>query len=86
MAENIIGDMVTERGRTIKFGAATNLDCPACNSTGVRDNRKLHIRSNISDSVTLECPSCAYNEHRPVSEVPEAQGNVTDIKGRPLKR
>lgn len=86
MAENIIGDVITEGGRTVEFGKQTSIDCPSCNPTGSRGDRKLYIRSNIEKSVTLECPACAYNEHKPVSDVPEAQEAITDIKGRPIQR
>jgi len=86
MAENIIGDVITEKGRTIEFGKKTSFDCPSCNPTGAREDRKLYIRSNIENSVTLECPSCAYNVHKPISDVPEALESITDIKGRPIKR
>ena len=84
MAENIRGDIITEAGRDVKFGAKTSEDCPSCNPTGSKD-RKLFIRSNIENSVTLECPNCAYNVHKPVSDVPEAQGHIRDILGRPVR-
>lgn len=86
MAENIIGDLVSEKGRQVKFEKKTERACPSCNANGIHEDRVLYIRANIENSVTLECPNCAYSEHKPISEVPEAQGQVTDIKGRPLDR
>jgi len=85
MAENIIGDTLSEKGRSIKFEKKTARICPSCNPTGIHEERVLHIRSNISNSVTLECPNCAYTEHKPIGEVPEAYDSLTDIHGRPIK-
>lgn len=85
MVENIRGDLISEEGRTISFGKKTDKFCPSCNPGASREDRFLHIVSNIENSVTLECPKCAYQEHKPISEVPEALGQITDIKGRPIK-
>jgi len=85
MVENIYGDLISEKGRTISFDKKTSRTCPSCNPNGTRENRVLHIVSNIENSVTLECPTCAYQEHRPISEVPESYGSITDIKGRPIR-
>lgn len=84
MAENIRGDIVTKKGRDIKFGKETSQPCPSCNQFGNDESRMLHIRSSIDNSVTLECPNCAYMVHKPIGEVPEAMGNITDIMGRPV--
>lgn len=85
MAENILGDLVSEKGRRIKFEGKTSIPCPSCNSSGIHENRVLYIRSHIENSVTLECPNCAYTEHKPVDEIPEF-ASTTDIMGRPIKR
>lgn len=75
MAEHIIGDVITAAGRTVKFGAALERDCPTCN----RD--KMHIRVVIDNTATIECPSCGYYENVPKDEVIE----MKDVKGRPIK-
>jgi predicted nucleic-acid-binding Zn-ribbon protein len=84
MAENIRGDIVSEKGRGVTFEKKTERPCPVCNANDMHEDRVLHIRSHIENSVTLECPNCAYTTHLPISDVPEAQGNITDIKGRPV--
>lgn len=86
MAENIRGDIVTKRGRDIEFGKITSRPCPTCNQFGNIEERMLYIRSSIDNSVTLECPNCTYTEHKPIGEVSEALGEITDIKGRPVSR
>lgn len=85
MAENIIGDLVSAKGRRVEYEKKTDRVCPSCNPTGIHESRVLHVRSNIENSVTLECPNCAYTTHVPISEVPEIRGQLTDIKGRPIK-
>lgn len=86
MAENIIGDTISREGRRVEFGDVTRIDCPSCNPTGTREDRKLYIRSNIQNSVTLECQTCAYTEHKPATDIPEAMGDLRDIKGRPVRK
>lgn len=85
MAENILGDLVSEKGRRVKFEKKTSLPCPSCNSNGIHEDRVLHIRSHIENSVTLECPNCAYTEHKPMDEILEF-APITDIMGRPIER
>ncbi|MBW2149860.1 MAG: hypothetical protein JRI22_22955 [Deltaproteobacteria bacterium] len=85
MAENISGNIVNEQNRQVKFGKKTERTCPSCNASGNFEDRVLHIRSSLEESVTLECPRCMYTEHLPLSEVPEAQTRMTDIMGRPIK-
>jgi DNA-directed RNA polymerase subunit RPC12/RpoP len=76
MAENITGDMITEAGRTVKFGRDTGIKCPACGK-GEEPNT-LKVRSLIDNTAEIECPSCGYSECVPAEQVSE----IRDIKGR----
>lgn len=84
MAENILGDLVSKKGRRAKFEKKTSIPCPSCNTTGIYEDRVLYVRSNIENSVTLECPNCAYTEHKPIDEIPELV-SITSITGKPIK-
>ena len=75
-AENIIGEVITEGGRQVKFGKDTGRKCPAC------DKNTLRIRADIDHTASLECPSCAYLEHVPSETV----ADLRDMKGRPVKK
>lgn len=85
MAEYIRGDVISADNRTIEFGKETSKNCPSCNPSGGRDNRNLYIRTNIGNSVTLECKTCGYTENKPVSEVQEALEGMVGLNGKPIK-
>lgn len=79
MAELIRGDLITQEGRTVKFGKSTGRPCPIC---GDKENGGImHVRSNIENTAQLECPSCGYTENVPSETVMEFK----DIKGRTIK-
>jgi len=80
MPENIRGDLITEGGRSIKFGKDTGRNCPVC---GRGDNpHTLKVVSMLENSALIECPSCGYSENVPSDTVVE----IKDIKGRIIKR
>lgn len=79
MAEYIKGNLMSEAGRTIKFGKDTNIVCPVC---GKGENPStLKVRATLETEIEVECPACGYNICMPKEQVDGA----TDIKGRPIK-
>ena len=74
MAEHIIGNTITPRNKK-NYIKDSEIDCPSC------DKETLHIKSDIDDTVQLECPNCLYVENRPSDHFKE----MTDIRGRPIK-
>lgn len=67
MSENINDDLIDSTKRSVEFGRDTKIVCPSCGH-GETPNT-LRIRSEIEDTITLECPNCTYTEHRPKNSI-----------------
>ena len=74
MAEHVIGDTLSPRDKK-DYIKSTDIECPTCKK------ENLHVKSDLEDTVQLECPNCLYIENKPSEFVKE----LTDIRGRPLK-
>ena len=75
MVENIQSDVLQGDGKT-KYLRDTDKDCPACHK------QDLKVKTDLEDTVELECPNCLYNEFKPSTEFPPE--SLVDIKGRPI--
>ena len=76
MAENVKGSIMTAKNRDVTFGDDTKELCKTC---GIQSGSTLFVRSNIDETIELECPNCGNTEFRK-----HRSDNLTDMKGRPL--
>ena len=76
MVENIKSDVLVGNKDT-KYLRDTDKECPSCKKMN------LKVRSDLENTVGLECPNCLYTEFKPSNEFPV--GIITDIRGRPIK-